>query len=251
MYNCDMVKSLPQTQPFTLHFDGSCPGNPGPMGIGYAIGLAASSVGGQGSAGVNNSPPPALIRVGAQVGEGTNNIAEYFGLISGLRHAIRYGMWDLRIKSDSMLVVRQMEGQWKVRDTYLRRLHGEATALTTLLSHHTIEHIYREDNTIADKLSRESLFVEPSLPPTLIVKGRPRALHDFQAAFIRHHWQAGIRNGSFLGRIFDVAPSQIEAIGNGDAYADVNFDIMPMYNAELGRGILGVTDEALGLSKLT
>lgn len=210
------------------------------MGIGYAIRLLSSSVGGQGVArlGVNNTAPPIgldaplMVTVGAQVGEGTNNIAEYHALIAGLRHAIRLGMWDLRVQSDSMLVVRQMEGQWKVRDSLLRRLHGEASALTTLLGQYSIEHIYREHNALADKLSRESTFDEPSLPPTATVKGKPRALHGWQAAFVRYHWKAGIRNAYFLGRIFDVAPSQIEAIGNGDAYADASFLELPAYGSE-------------------
>jgi ribonuclease HI len=198
------------------------------MGIGYTIGLGPSSVGGQGS--VNNTLPlPPLVRVGAQIGEGTNNIAEYHALISGLRHAIRLGLWQGHVQSDSMLVVMQIGGQWKVRDAHLRRLHGEAKALTTLIDIGTFSHIRREDNTEADKLSREMVFEEPALPPTDIVKGHSRALHSWQAAFVRHHWLAGIRNSYFLGRVFDVAPSQIEAIGNGTAYKDASFADIPVY----------------------
>jgi hypothetical protein len=138
-------------------------------------------------------------------------------------------MWQGNVLSDSMLVVQQVRGQWKVRDAHLRRLHGEAVALTTLLSAWTIGHVRREENTEADKLSREMVFDEPTLPPTDIVKGHSRALHSWQAAFVRNHWLAGIRNSYFLGRVFDVAPSQIEAIGNGTAYKDASFADIPVY----------------------
>lgn len=212
--------SLPLSPEAVLRFDGSCSPNPGPMGIGYTLTLG----------GVNDTAgAKPLVRVGAYVGDGTNNIAEYHGLIAGLRHAIRLGLWTLHVRSDSLLVVKQLEGAWKVRDGTLRRLHGEGAALLTLLRGHTLAHVRREENDEADGLSRSITWEEPTLPPIPQPKGHPRALYGWQAAFIRHHYAAGIRNGYFMGRIFDISPNQADAIGYGKTYQDASFDGMPVY----------------------
>lgn len=208
--------TLPITPYFDFSFDGSCPGNPGPMGIGYTIG--------------RYSDVP-MIRVGAQVGEGTNNIAEYHAMIAGLRHAIRFGMWQLSIHSDSLLLVNQIFGKWKVRDKFLRQLHGEAKQLLEILVGYTLQHVPREHNTAADTLSRIPDWVEPPLPPTLMSRnGKPLLLHRWQAAFIKHWWAHGLRNSYFMARIFGVSASLIEHIGTYDGYRDADFSEMPEWS---------------------
>lgn len=244
-------------QKFLLRFDGSCPRNPGPMGIGYVIFNLSAPVEGQGlmspagvpvinsTAGDHHSPyptlPSPLVSVGAQVGEGTNNIAEYHALIAGLRHALRLGLWDLEIESDSLLVVMQVLGKFKVRDSFLKRLHAETSALMSLFRRWSIKHIRREENDAADALSRDIRFEEPSLPPPgpTGFPGVQRSFLSWQAAFVRHHWRAGIRNSYLFGRVFDAAPTSVEAIGNGESYKDATLSDLPYYGP---RGDVQMTD---------
>jgi ribonuclease HI len=101
------------------------------MGIGYTLELGESRV---------------LVRVGAPIGQGTNNEAEYHALLAGMRHALKLGMWNLRVLSDSLLVVNQVGGQWKVRGK-LAKLHREVVNLRGLFQSFTIAHVYREANT--------------------------------------------------------------------------------------------------------
>lgn len=207
---------LPTTPWFGFEFDGSCNPNPGPMGIGYTIGAYGSLP---------------LIRVGAKVGEGTNNIAEYHALIAGLRHAIRFGLWALNISSDSQLLVNQISGKYKVRDKFLQKLHGESKQLLEILAGYNMKHIRREENATADELSRNPAWIEPPLPPTPTSRnGKPLLLHNWQAAYIKHWWLRGLRNSYFMGRIFGVSPSLIEHIGNYEGYRDADFSEMPEWS---------------------
>ena len=206
--------NLPETPLFILRFDGSCPLNPGPMGIGYTLSRAGDMSG-------------PLVRVGGWAGHGTNNKAEYLALIAGLRHALRLGMFRLEIYSDSLLVVNQLKGRWKVRDRGLRRPWIEATYLLDLFKYPPqFFHVYREHNDEADKLSRSLEFAEPTLP---VPAKRGRALLNFQAAAIREWWGRGRRNTYLLGRLFDILPVTAEQIGNGTSYKGVTFDDMPEF----------------------
>lgn len=206
--------SLPLTHHYTLHTDGACSPNPGPMGIGYTIH--------SGQGGVNSSP--ALVRVGAQIGEGTNNEAEYRALIEGLRHALRLGMWNIHAVTDSNLLVQQVGGQWKVRDKPLQMLHREVVTLLSLFSSHSLSHVYREENAEADALSHTMTYEEPPLP----APPPNRALLDWQAAAIKHWFRWKTRNTYFLGRIFGISDSQVHQIGAGTAYRHASFDSLPI-----------------------
>lgn len=177
-------------------------------------------------------PALPLVAVGAQIGDATNNETEYQALIAGLRHAIRLGIWRLDIESDSLLVVMQVKGAWKVKDKWLKRLHAEVMALLALLPGYSITHIPREDNTVCDALSRTSAWTEPPLPDPLPVAGRNRSLHEWQAAFVFQNWRAGIRNSYFWGRIFDVDATLIEHVGNGETYKDAKFVGLPEWSHE-------------------
>jgi ribonuclease HI len=205
--------TLPDTGIWTLRFDGACSPNPGPMGIGYTL---------------SRGDCPPLVRVGAQVGQGTNNVAEYQALLSGLRHALRLGMWRVCLESDSNLLVQQIAGKWAVRDGVLKRLHREAGMLLQCFRSWSIRHIYREDNTAADALSRTLENVSPELP----VPPAGRALHGWQAAAINvWYWNRGVRSSAFLARIFGVQAVQVDQIIAGKSYKDVTFAGLPTWES--------------------
>ncbi len=200
---------IPGSRVMTLRFDGSCRPNPGPMGIGYLLLTDGST---------------SLVRVGAFIGEGTNNEAEYQALLAGMRHALKLGFWNLEVVSDSKLVVQQMKGEWAVRGN-LARLHREATNLGRLFFNFDIRHVYRESNTLADDLSRKIMFEEPTLPPIpeSQTSRKTKLLHDWQAAAIRVWWLKHHPGAGTLSRIFGTETNTIEQIGYGKTYRDATF----------------------------
>lgn len=208
--------SLPPTPTFNLHTDGACAPNPGPMGIGYAIALRGQGVIDTGRL---------LVRVGAQVGEGTNNEAEYRAGIEGMRHALRLGMWSINLVTDSLLLTNHLTGIWKVKDAGLKMLHLEARTLRALFNTCDITHVYREENTEADSLSHTMTYEEPDLP----APSPRRVLRDWQAAAIKVWWRTKTRNTYMLGRIFGITDTQVSQIGMGTAYRDASFAGLPSY----------------------
>lgn len=183
------------------------------MGVGYTLELGESRV---------------LVRVGAQIGQGTNNEAEYHALLAGMRHALKLGMWNLAVKSDSLLMVNQVNGAWKVRGK-LKRLHGEVTNLRRLFTAFSIAHVYREENTVADALSHELVFEEPSLPlpPVSGTSRKNKNLLEWQAAAIRVWWLTHHPGAGTLARIFGIYPAQVEQIAYGKSYRDADFSTYP------------------------
>jgi len=124
-----------------VYADGACIGNPGPAGAGYVI----------------TDPGGNLVTQGAvALGRGTNNIAEYQGVIAGLEAAARLGFTDLTVRSDSELLCKQMQGQYRVKDATLKRLHARVRALMRSFQSVRFEHIPREMNSLADRLSGEA-----------------------------------------------------------------------------------------------
>jgi ribonuclease HI len=203
---------LPETPTYLLRFDGSCRPNPGPMGVGYTLEALDAPL----------SDPP-LVRVGAQIGRGTNNLAEYNALLHGLRHALRLGMWRLTVESDSRLLVNQIFGSYKVRDRYLARLHREALLLIDCFNRVDISHIRREENGAADELSRSLVNEGPVLP--LPDRWPARSLLPWQAAALNVWWHnRGVRSSVILGRVFDVQAVQVDQVVEGRAYKDAGFD---------------------------
>lgn len=180
------------------------------MGVGYTIEGQGGDV---------------LVRVGAQLGDGTNNIAEYMALIYGLRHALRYGMWNIRVDMDSNLLVQQVKGRWAVKDKALKLLHREATTLLSLFHSWEVRHIYREYNGGADDLSRKMVYEEPPLP----APSPRRALLGWQAAALKVWWRTRTRNTYMLGRIFGISDTQVDQIGQGTSYRDATFEGTPEY----------------------
>lgn len=124
------------------YIDGGARGNPGPAGYGVRIEAEDGSV---------------IEELHGALGVATNNVAEYNGLLAALRWALDHGARDLRIRSDSELLVRQMLGQYKVKHPGLQPLAAHARLLMMQLGRVTFEHVRREQNVEADRLSNVAM----------------------------------------------------------------------------------------------
>jgi len=123
----------------TIYTDGASLGNPGPMGIGIVIykeGVRAEEL-------------------SEYLGEGTNNIAEYTAVLRALETAFRMGEREVHLKSDSQLVVRQLNNEYKVKDEKLKEIKKKIDAIRSDMDV-TFEHIPREKNEEADALSKSA-----------------------------------------------------------------------------------------------
>lgn len=98
-----------------------------------------------------------LCEIGKAIGRETNNIAEYYGLVAALDYAASHGIRALRVRSDSELLVRQMQGRYKVKNAALKPLHERAQKLARGLDYFVIEHVMREQNRDADALANLAL----------------------------------------------------------------------------------------------
>ncbi|MEO6214012.1 MAG: ribonuclease HI family protein [Vicinamibacterales bacterium] len=121
----------------TAYIDGGARGNPGPAGYGVYIQL----------------PDGTVQELHGGLGIATNNVAEYHGLLAALRWAIDHGHRTLHIRADSELLVKQMRGEYKVKNPGLQPLAARARVLAAQLDVVTYEHVRREQNTDADRLS--------------------------------------------------------------------------------------------------
>jgi ribonuclease HI len=125
-----------------VNVDGGARGNPGPA----AIGVVVSSPDGQ-----------VLDEVGETIGTATNNVAEYRALIRGIELASAMGATELELVGDSELVVRQVRGEYRVKDPGLRPLHAEAKAALAGVGAWSIRNVPRAENAEADRLVNEAL----------------------------------------------------------------------------------------------
>ena len=121
-----------------LQFDGGSRGNPGPAGIGVTLTTPAGKT---------------LYELAEFLGNHTNNFAEYTALIRGVAAAVELGATELVIRADSQLVVRQIQGQYRVKSPDIRPLYQQATALLEKIPKWSISHLYREHNSRADTLA--------------------------------------------------------------------------------------------------
>ena len=94
---------------------------------------------------------------GETIGVATNNVAEYRALIAGLEKAVELGIEELEVVSDSELLVKQMQGEYKVKNEALRELNDEANFLERKLGRVRYKAVRREHNELADKLVNEAL----------------------------------------------------------------------------------------------
>jgi probable phosphoglycerate mutase len=122
----------------TAYFDGGARSNPGPAGYGVYIVDDGGNV---------------LAELSGSLGNTTNNIAEYHGLIAALQWAVDNKVTQITIKGDSLLIVEQMRGNYKVKNEGLRPLHMQARMLVMQIGDVKFEHVRRELNKEADRLS--------------------------------------------------------------------------------------------------
>ena len=125
-----------------LSTDGGARGNPGPAAYGYVL------EGGDGTV---------LDARGEAIGVATNNVAEYRALLAGLASALERGIEELEVVSDSELLVKQMRGEYKVKNETLRELVDEAQALERRFDAVRYTAVRREHNELADRLVNEAL----------------------------------------------------------------------------------------------
>jgi ribonuclease HI len=127
---------------FTVNVDGGARGNPGPA----AIGVVLRDEGGQ-----------VVESVGETIGSATNNVAEYRALLRGIELARAHGATHLELVGDSELVVRQIEGRYKVKNAGMKELYAQAKAALAELDNWSIRHVKRAQNADADALVNEAL----------------------------------------------------------------------------------------------
>jgi len=125
----------------TAHVDGGARGNPGPAGYGVRITRDDGSI----------------VEVKESIGIATNNVAEYNGLLAALRWAADAGVHSLHVKTDSELMVKQMRGEYRVKNPGLQPLYEEARRLAGRIGQVTFEHVRREQNADADRLANQAM----------------------------------------------------------------------------------------------
>jgi ribonuclease HI len=125
-----------------LSTDGGARGNPGPAAYGYVLETDDGTV---------------LDARGEAIGIATNNVAEYRALVAGLAKAAALGVDDLEVVSDSELMVKQMRGEYKVKNEALRELSLRAAQFARRLGSVTYTAVRREHNELADRLVNEAL----------------------------------------------------------------------------------------------
>jgi probable phosphoglycerate mutase len=125
-----------------LSTDGGARGNPGPAAFGYVLETDDGTV---------------LAAHGEAIGVATNNVAEYRALVAGLEKAAELGVDELEVVSDSELLVKQMRGEYRVKNATLAELHDEASRLARRIGRVTYRAVRREHNELADRLVNEAL----------------------------------------------------------------------------------------------
>jgi ribonuclease HI len=126
----------------TLYTDGGARGNPGPAAYAYVLETEDGTV---------------LEARGEAIGVATNNVAEYRALVAGLERAVDAGVGELEVVSDSELLVKQMRGEYRVKNRALQELSLEAARLAREIGKVTYRAVRREHNALADRLVNEAL----------------------------------------------------------------------------------------------
>lgn len=123
---------------FVVNIDGGARGNPGPAGWGVVV---------------RNDAGELVAELMGALPHATNNVAEYGGLLAALDWCVEHGASTLQVRSDSLLLVQQMKGVYKVKNAGLIPLHGRARLLVHQIGRVTFEHVRREANKEADRLA--------------------------------------------------------------------------------------------------
>ena len=126
----------------TVNVDGGARGNPGPAAIGVVV---------------RNDDGAIVEAVGETIGRTTNNVAEYQALLRGIELASAHGADEVELIGDSELIVRQIEGRYKVKHADMKELHAQAKKMLAGFDSWSIRHVKRAQNADADKLVNEAL----------------------------------------------------------------------------------------------
>ncbi len=132
----------PAKSSLKIQIDGAARGNPGPAGIGAVL-----------STGTGRK----VSELAVYLGEATNNVAEHCALILALQEALKQGSRDVAVFSDSELLVRQVNGEYRVKDKQLQWLHVLIRQLVEGFAHFEIRHVPREENRAADRLANRAV----------------------------------------------------------------------------------------------
>ena len=136
----------------TIYTDGGARGNPGPAGIGVQVLDEKNEV---------------LGELPEYIGEATNNVAEYTALIKGMERLLELKIREVKVFSDSQLVIKQLNGEYHVKDRKLRELFKKVKELEAYFSNISYYHIPRERNSRADSLANMALDIKGRYPPIL------------------------------------------------------------------------------------
>ena len=136
-----------------IYVDGACSGNPGPAGIGAVLFLDGAT-----------TPTRQLSKY---LGEATNNIAEYLALVYALQEALHLGCRSVKVYTDSELLVRQLHGTYKIRNSTLRLFYDQIQHLAAGFQAFQIEHIPRTKNRLADRLATQAVSAGAAAGRTL------------------------------------------------------------------------------------
>jgi probable phosphoglycerate mutase len=134
--------TTPPVDRVIVYIDGGARGNPGPAGYGVHIEYPDGTL---------------LTEFGEAIGIATNNVAEYQGLLAGLAWARANGHRTVHVRSDSLLLVQQMLGNFKVKNAGLQPLHAKARLLVHDIGGVSFEHVPRESNRDADRLANAAM----------------------------------------------------------------------------------------------
>ena len=137
-----LLKDDLSTKKIIINVDGASRGNPGPAAIGAIIRDEAGNI---------------LGHISRALGVTTNNQAEYQAIIAGLEKAVAAGARQVTVKSDSKLVVEQINGRYKIKNTGLRPLYQRVVQLAGSIESFSITYIPREENAEADALANRAL----------------------------------------------------------------------------------------------
>ncbi|UCF88640.1 MAG: ribonuclease HI family protein [bacterium] len=127
----------PPTTTAVLSVDGAARGNPGEAGAGVVL----------------QTPDGAVLRMGEYLGEATNNTAEYKALLAGMKKAADLGIREMQVRSDSELMIKQLNGLYKVKSPHLQDLYFSVIKAISAFDRVTFEHIPREENREADRMA--------------------------------------------------------------------------------------------------
>lgn len=128
-----------------IYTDGAARGNPGPAGIGVVI---------------KNDKGEVLQEISSFLGQATNNVAEYTALITALEKAVALNAREVQVFTDSELVVKQIKGEYRVKNEGLKPLYQKAKKLIGQLDGFTITHVPRDKNSEADRLANRGIDEE-------------------------------------------------------------------------------------------